>query len=226
MTQPVPFIVAVSDADLQDLHRRLDHTRWPDQVNDQQWSYGTELGYLQALVAYWRHQYDWRAAEARLNRFSHFTATLDGLRTHFIHQRSTHAQALPLVISHGWPGSVVEFLYVIERLTQPERFGGSPEDAYHVICPSLPGYGWSEAAHEPGMNPAAIARRHIALMRLLGYERYAVQGGDWGCLVSRETAAQDPEHCVAIHLNMMPPFPPSDLEDPMSLLTEKEQAVM
>lgn len=226
MTQPKPFTVQVSDADIADLHRRIDQTRWPDQVNDDRWSYGTELNYLKELVDYWRHQYDWRAHEARLNRFEHYTLAIDGLRTHFIHQRSTHADAMPLLITHGWPGSVVEFLDIIQPLTQPERFGGDSKDAFHVICPSLPGYGWSEAAHTPGMNVPAIAKRHVQLMAALGYSRYLVQGGDWGAMVSRETAAQDTTHCVGIHLNMIPPFPPSDLDNPDALMTEQEAKSM
>lgn len=222
MSKIKPFTIAISDAAIADLHRRLDQARWPDQLNDSDWSYGTDLDYLKALVDYWRRDFDWRAQEARLNGFDHYQVAFDGLNTHFIHQRSPHKNATPLLLNHGWPGSIVEFLEVIPRLTEPDKFGGRAEDAFHVVSPSLPGYGFSEAAHEPGMNTRAIAKRHVALMELLGYDSYFCQGGDWGAMITRQVADLDPQHCRAIHLNMVLAGPPEQ-GDAMAGVSEAEQ---
>ncbi len=219
------FRIAISESAIADLHHRIDNTRWPDQLNDNDWSYGTEKSYLLSLVDYWRNSFDWRKQEAQLNSFAQFTTDIDGLNTHFIHQRSPHPQATPLLINHGWPGSIVEFMELIPRLIEPEKFGGKPEDAFHVIAPSLPGYGFSEAAKQPGMNTRAIARRHVALMAKLGYHSYICQGGDWGSMVTRHVAELDPEHCRAIHLNMVVALP-ADTSDPMKGVSEEEQVLL
>lgn len=224
MTTATPFRIEVGDDAIEDLKSRLLNARWPDQVNDEDWSYGTELNYLRELADYWVNEYDWRQHEARLNAFDQFLLNIDGLETHFIHQRSPHENATPLLITHGWPGSIVEFLHVIPRLTAPEKFGGRPEDAFHVVAPSLPGYGFSAAAREPGMNTRAIARRQIELMELLGYSHYVAQGGDWGAMVTRHVADLDPQHCLGIHLNLVLAGPPADADDPMAGLSEKEKA--
>jgi pimeloyl-ACP methyl ester carboxylesterase len=225
MSEITPFRIAIADSAIADLHQRIDNTRWPDQLNDEGWSYGAELGYLKSLVDYWRNGFDWREQEAQLNGFDQFTTEFDELSTHFIHQRSPHPQATPLLINHGWPGSIVEFMELIPRLVEPEKFGGNVEDAFHVIAPSLPGYGFSEAAKTSGMNTRAIARRHIALMAKLGYERYICQGGDWGAMVTRHVAELDPEHCRAIHLNMVLALP-ADAEDPLKGVSAEEQALL
>lgn len=218
-----PFRFQFSDQAISDLHQRIDLTRWPDQVNDADWSYGMERGYLQELVAYWRQQFDWRAAEARLNAFDQFLLDLDGLDIHFIHQRSPHPNATPLLMCHGWPGSIVEFLEVIPRLTEPERFGGRAEDAFHVVCPSLPGYGGSPAAAAPGLHPGKVAQRHARLMATLGYSSYLAQGGDWGSPITQLTAGCDPEHCQAIHVTIIAPIPPAGVADPMALVADHEK---
>ena len=221
---PRPFAFRVPDAAIEDLHRRLAATRWPDEVNDGAWGWGVPLATMQALCAYWREEFDWRHAEARLFAHPNYLIDIDGLDTHFIHVRSPHDKAVPLVITHGWPGAVFEFLAVIPFLTHPERFGGSAADAFHVIAPSLPGYGFSTAASQPGMSQRAAARRHARLMAALGYDRYVAQGGDWGSMVSQQTAVVDPAHCAGLHLNMVVPVPPKDVADPMSLVSPGEMA--
>ena len=169
---------------------------------------------------YWRDGYDWRTQEARLNSFSHFRTRIDDQSIHFLHARSAHAEALPLLITHGWPGSIVEFLDVIPRLTDPESFGGQASDAFHVVAPSLPGYGWSEPPRTPGWDEHRIAGAFIDLMGRLGYSRYGAQGGDWGAQVTTRIGALDPEHCAAVHLNMALGVRP-EVDAP---LTDGEQA--
>jgi epoxide hydrolase len=196
------FHIEVEDAVLEDLRRRLREARIPDQIEGTGWEYGIPRDYLRELVDYWRDRYDWRAEERRLNELSHFKTRIDGQSIHFIHARSGHPDALPLLLTHGWPGSVVEFLDVIPRLTQPEAHGGRAADAFHVIAPSLPGYGFSEPTRTRGWDVARIARCLVELMSRLGYGRYGAQGGDWGAQVTTRIGALDPEHCAAIHLNM------------------------
>jgi microsomal epoxide hydrolase len=220
-----PFTVNISQLEIDDLQRRLANSRWPDQVNDKNWSYGTDIGYLKKLVDYWQNDFDWKTQEKDINKFDQYLLDIDGLDIHFIHQRSPHTSATPLIITHGWPGCFLEFLDLIPRLTEPEKFGGRSEDAFHVICPSLPGYGFSSAAIQTGMTTRKIAERHIKLMSALGYDSYIAQGGDWGTMVTRHTADLDPEHCKAIHLNMVLAFPPKNLKDPMSVVTEEEKKV-
>ena len=209
MTEQVePFSVSVDEAVLEDLYRRLEHTRFPDRIDNTGWTYGISVDYLAELVGYWRHSYDWRSEEARLNTFDQFRTSIDGLKVHFIHVRSPQPGARPLLLTHGWPGSVVEFLDVIPRLVDPQANGGEPGDAFHVVVPSLPGYGFSEPPRSPGWDVARIARAWIELMDRLGYSRYLAQGGDWGAQVTTWMGALDPEHCAAIHLNMAPGIPP------------------
>ena len=187
------FEIRVDDQVLEDLHRRLVQTRFPDQIADTGWDYGIPVDYLRQLVEYWRDSYDWRSEEARLNGFEHFRTDIDGQRIHFIHARSAHPDARPLLLTHGWPGSIVEFLDVIPRLTNPESYGGQASDAFHVIVPSLPGYGFSEPPRSPGWDVPRIARAFIALMDRLDYPDYVAQGGDWGAQVTTWIASLDPE---------------------------------
>jgi epoxide hydrolase len=218
-----PFRIAASDAEIDDLRRRLRATRWPDREAVDDWSQGIPLGYVQDVCAYWAEKYDWRAREERINRFAQFRTELDGLGIHFLHVRSRHADALPLVVTHGWPGSIVEFQKVIEPLTDPTAHGGEARDAFHVVCPSLPGYGFSDKPARAGWNVERIARAWAALMARLGYGRYVAQGGDWGAMVTTAVGLQDREHCAAIHLNM-----PIAAPDPATLgsLSEREQGAL
>ncbi|GMU77355.1 MAG: microsomal epoxide hydrolase [Acidimicrobiia bacterium] len=221
---PTPFTVDVPQAVLDDLHERLARTRFPEQIPGAGWDYGTELAYLRELVAYWRDIFDWRAQEARLNAFDQFTATIDGANVHFIHQRSPEPGALPLVITHGWPGSVVEFLDVIGPLTDPRAHGGDPADAFHVVAPSIPGYAFSGPTVDRGWNPRRIAEAWATLMAGLGYDRYGAQGGDWGAIITTQLGLADPEHLAGIHLNMVVAGPPPD-GDPEPLSEADQQAL-
>jgi epoxide hydrolase len=214
------FEIRVDDSVLDDLRNRLASTRLPDQIEGTGWEYGISVDYVRELVDYWRDTYDWRAHEARLNELAHFRTSIDGQSIHFIHARSRHADAFPLLLTHGWPGSVVEFLDVIPRLTDPEAHGGNAADAFHVVVPSLPGYGFSEPTRTRGWDVRRIARAFTELMRRLGYERYGAQGGDWGAQVATRIGPLDPEHCAAIHLNM----PLADRPDEPLPLSEAEKA--
>jgi pimeloyl-ACP methyl ester carboxylesterase len=214
-----PFEIDVSDLVLDDLADRLAATRFPDEIEDTGWDYGVPIGYLRELVEYWRDGYDWRAHERRLNELDHFRTLIDGQQIHFVHARSAEENAMPLLLVHGWPGSIVEFLDVIPKLTDPENHGGRAEDAFHVIVPSLPGYGFSEPTRTRGWDPERIAHAFIDLMARLGYTCYAAQGGDWGAQVSTRIGALDSEHCAAIHLNMPIAVPPAE---PVALTAEEE----
>ena len=219
----VPFRVEIPQADLDDPHRRLDGTRWPDELPGAGRSRGVPLGYLKELAAYWRTSYDWRAAEARLNQFPQFTTVIDGVRVHLLHVRSPEPRALPLLLTHGWPGSVAEFLHVIGPLTDPGAHGGDPADAFHLVIPSIPGYGFSGPAREPGWDFARIAAAWAELMRRLGYDRYAAQGGDVGALISLTLAGLHPERVAGVHVNFLPAPPPGDPAQ-LAGLSEAEQA--
>ena len=221
MPAPIePFEIDVSDLVLDDLADRLATTRFPDELDDTGWEYGMPVGYLRELVEYWRHAYDWRTHEAQLNELANFRTEIDGQQIHFVHARATDADALPLLLIHGWPGSVVEFLDVIPKLIDPQNHGGRAADAFHVVVPSLPGYGFSEPTRTRGWDPERIARAFIELMARLGYTRYAAQGGDWGAQIATRIGALDPEHCAAIHLNMPIAARPAE---PVAL-TDEEQA--
>lgn len=197
-----PFRIAIDDAVLVDLRQRLRATRWPEPETVDDWSQGTPLAWLREVCAYWAESYDWRAREALLNRFSQFVTTIDELDVHFIHQRSPHPGARPLLITHGWPGSIVEFHKVIEPLVDPTAHGGSAADAFHVICPSLPGFGFSGKPQRTGWGVERIAAAWAELMARLGYERYFAQGGDWGSAVTRELGVTHTAHCEAIHVTL------------------------
>ena len=184
--------------------------RLPDQIDGTGWEYGMPTDYLRTLVEYWRDEYDWPAQQARLNELPHFRTRIDDEQIHFIHACSPHADALPLLLVHGWPGSVVEFLEVIPRLTEPDAHGGDARDAFHVVVPSLPGYGFSEPTRTRGWDVPRIACAFMELMASLGYGRYGAQGGDWGAQVTTRMGGLDPAHCAAIHLNMPVAGPPQE----------------
>jgi epoxide hydrolase len=218
-----PFRIAATDDQLDDLRRRLRATRFPERECVDDWSQGVPLAYVQDVCAYWAEKYDWRARESRLNRFPQFKTELDGVGVHFIHARSPHEDAMPLVMSHGWPGSIVEFHKVIEPLTNPTAHGGDARDAFHVVAPSLPGYGFSGKPQRSGWNVQRIARAWSQLMPRLGYRRYAAQSGDWGAMVTTCIGIQDPGNCLGIHLNMpIAPPDPATLSD----LTDKEKSAL
>lgn len=202
-----PFRVDVPDAVLDDLRARLANTRWPDQIPGSGWEYGTDLAYLQDLCETWRTTFDWRAQEARFNRWPHFLTDIDGQQVHFVHARSPEPDALPLLVTHGWPGSVAEFLDIVDPLRDPASHGAPGAPAFHVVCPSIPGYAWSGPTTEPGWDLARVARAWPVLMARLGYDRYGVQGGDWGAMISAEVARVDAAHVVGLHSNMLLTFP-------------------
>jgi pimeloyl-ACP methyl ester carboxylesterase len=203
-----PFRIDVPEAELNDLRGRLNAASWPERETVEDWSQGVPLEYMKELCAYWADSYDWRATEARLNALPQFRTEIDGLGIHFVHVRSPHPEALPLVMTHGWPGSIVEFLKVIGPLTDPSAHGGDAGDAFHVVCPSLPGYGFSDKPQRPGWGVERIAAAWVELMVRLGYERYGAQGSDWGTSITASIGQQDPEHVAGIHLT--PPLAPPD----------------
>jgi pimeloyl-ACP methyl ester carboxylesterase len=216
-----PYRIDVPNAVLDDLKERLARTRWPDAETVDDWSQGIPLAYTRDLAAYWADGYDWRPREAALNRFDHHLTEIDGLDIHFIHQRSPHDDALPLLITHGWPGSIAEFQKVIEPLVNPTS--GRAEDAFHVICPSLPGYGFSGKPSRTGWGVDKIAQVWDTLMVRLGYDRYGAQGGDWGAAVTTQIG-RNRGHCIAIHLNMPIARPPAGSGG--GDLTEDEQQAL
>ena len=216
-----PFKVSVEENQLQELRERIRRTRWPERETCDGWDQGVPLAYAREMADYWADEYDWRRWENRLNQWPQYKTEIDGIDIHFIHLRSSHDNALPVIISHGWPGSVVEFHKIIEPLASPEKYGGSIEDAFHVVIPSLPGYGFSGKSTTTGTTADVIGRMWGKLMARLGYDRYVAQGGDWGAMVTTCIGAQDHEHCAAIHLNM--PIVPVD-PDTMESLTEAEQS--
>jgi pimeloyl-ACP methyl ester carboxylesterase len=197
-----PFRIAVGDDVLDDLKSRLRKTRWPEAPPVDDWSQGVPLQWIEEVCRYWAEDYDWRRREALLNRFPQFTSEIDGLNIHFLHMRSPHAGAMPLIITHGWPGSIVEFHKVIEPLVDPVKDGGDPADAFHVVCPSLPGFGFSAKPKTTGWGIDRIAAAWATLMDRLGYARYGAQGGDWGSAVTTALGALDAEHCAGIHITL------------------------
>jgi microsomal epoxide hydrolase len=207
------FKVDIPQSQLDDLKRRLAATRWPDEMPGVGWSRGAPLGYVKELAEYWRTSYDWRAAEAQLNQFPQFLTQIDGVRVHFLHVRSPELNAMPMILTHGWPSSVVEFIDVIGPLTNPVAYGGNAADAFHVVIPSMPGHAFSGPTRQPGWDTERIAQAWKTLMRSLGYDRYLVQGGDWGMPISLRLALADPEHVAGVHLNMLATFPPANPSD-------------
>ena len=201
-----PFKTHVPDSVLADLHRRLAETKWPDQIPGTTWEYGVDIKKIRELEEYWQNGYDWRAQEAKINRFDQFTTEIDGQRIYFIHQRSPRPDAIPLMLIHGWPGSIVEFLELIQPLTQPKD-ANTP--AFDVVVPSLPGVGFSGPTTARGWSPDRMAKAFIVLMDRLGYSRYGVQGGDWGSTIARDMAHDAPERVIGVHVNLLVLDPPS-----------------
>lgn len=203
-----PFTIAVPDSALADLRQRLGRTRLPDQIANTSWEYGTDIHYLQELLQYWQEEFNWREQESELNQFDQFITNIEDIDLHFIHQRSSHDTAIPLLLVHGWPGSIAEFTHILPQLTEPEN----PADAFHVIAPSLPGFGFSSAPESPGYSPERIAKLLAALMERLGYQRYAIAGGDWGAIINRHLANHYPERLIGMHSNMLLASAPADEE--------------
>jgi pimeloyl-ACP methyl ester carboxylesterase len=211
-----PYSIDIPLSALDDLKERLGRTRWPDELPGVGWDLGVPLEYLKGLTEYWATTYDWRSQEGALNEFDQFTTVIDNQNVHFLHVRSTEPEALPLLITHGWPGSIAEFLDIIDPLVNPVAHGGDPADAFHVIAPSIPGFGFSGPTHETGWNTVRVAHAWVELMSRLGYERYGAQGGDTGAMVSPELGRIDPEHVVGVHVNSLLTFPsgqPDELKD-------------
>jgi pimeloyl-ACP methyl ester carboxylesterase len=204
MTTPRPFTIHVSDEVLLDLRTRLERVRWPDEIPGATWRYGSNLAYMKELIAFWRERYDWRTHEARLNRLRQYTVSLGGIELHFIHEPGVGPNPLPLLLSHGWPGSIVEFEALIPRLTNPGRFGGDSADAFTVVAPSLPGYAFSFQPNQPRFGVGQIADLFATLMTdVLGYARFAAQGGDWGAFITSRLGVACPERLVGIHVNLL-----------------------
>ncbi|TDB75473.1 epoxide hydrolase family protein [Micromonospora sp. KC723] len=219
-----PFRIDIPQAALDDLRRRIRATRWPAEPYGGGWSRGVPGAYLRELADYWATGYDWRAAEAELNRYPQFTTDIDGATVHFLHVRSPEPDALPLLLHHGWPGSVAEFLRIIGPLSDPRAHGGDPSDAFHLVVPSLPGYGFSSPLRETGWDTTRMARAFAELMRRLGYHRYAAQGGDFGSAVALDLGVVDPDHVVGVHINMLMTGPADPAE--LAELDERDQARM
>ena len=212
---PEPFTIAVPDEVLHDLRQRLTYTRWPDEIPGSSWQYGTSLAYLKELGDYWLHRYDWRTQERLLNGFQQYRVQLDDITLHYIHQPGLGPHPLPIVISHGWPGSIYEFVKIIGPLTDPARYGGDPADAFTVVAPSSPGYGFSHVPQQRRLNIEDIASLFARLMtEVLEYPRFAAQGGDWGAFITARLGFAYPQEVVGIHLNMVPVAPhPSERAD-------------
>ncbi len=201
---PRPFAIHVPDPVLADLRARLERVRWPDEPPEAGWRYGTSLAYMKELVDHWRERYDWRAHEARLNRLTQFTVDLHGVELHFIHEPGVGSSPMPLLLSHGWPGSIVEFERILPMLTDPARFGGDPRDAFTVVAPSLPGYGFSFRPDQPRFGVEEIADVFASLMTdVLGYRRFGAQGGDWGAFITSRLGLVYPDRLAGIHLNLL-----------------------
>ncbi|HZQ12625.1 MAG TPA: epoxide hydrolase [Pseudolabrys sp.] len=203
-----PFHFKASDNDLADLRRRIEATKWPEQETVADDSQGVRLKTMQQLVHYWQTEHDWRKCEARLNALPNFVTEIDGLDIHFIHVRSKHDNALPMIVTHGWPGSVIEQLKIIDPLTNPTAHGGTAADAFHLVIPSLPGYGFSAKPTKPGWNPVSIGKAWATLMQRLGYSKYVAQGGDWGAIIVDVMGLQQPPGLLGIHTNMAATVPP------------------
>lgn len=211
MNAPIPFRIRVDQQALDDLHFRLERTRWQDPIPDSGWTYGADQDYIAELCDYWRTEYDWRNAEARINAHPQFIAPVDGVDLHYLHVRGKGPNPFPLLLLHGWPGSIWEFMEVIGPLTDPASVGGDPADAFDVVVPSLPGFGYSGKPRTPGWGVTRIAGAMNELMARLGYRRYGTQGGDWGGIISAQLGADFPGSCVAIHVNQTVAQLPADI---------------
>jgi pimeloyl-ACP methyl ester carboxylesterase len=217
-----PFRIEIPQSELDDLRERLSRTRWPDELPGVDWRYGVPLGYVQSLAETWLNSFDWRTWEARLNSYPQFTTTIDGQNVHFLHVRSPEPNAFPLILTHGWPGSVFEYLDVIDSLSDPRALGGDPKDAFHLVIPSLPGFGFSGPTHETGWSNYRTARAWATLMDRLGYAKYGAVGNDAGSMISPEVGRIDGDHVVGVHVTQIFSFPtgdPSEFEG----MTEQEQ---
>jgi len=226
MTDPdsiQPFEVEVAPEEISDLRRRLEEARWPDQLPGAGWTYGTDQRCLRSLCEYWREEFDWSGFKDRFNAFDQYVTTIDDQPLHFYHVSSPEPSARPLLLSHGWPGSVAEFLDVLGPLADPAAHGGDPANAFHVVAPSLPGYGFSGPTRERGYDAERIASAFAELMERLGYDRYFAQGGDWGALITALLASNHPDRVEALHTNMLF-VSPSRLDDPMGMLGEEGRA--
>jgi pimeloyl-ACP methyl ester carboxylesterase len=217
-----PFAVEIADAEIDDLKQRLARTRWPNPETVSDWSQGVKVENAKSLIDYWEHEYDWRRFERELNRLPQFVTAIDGLDIHFIHVRSKNPNAMPLILTHGWPGSIVEFLKLIGPLTDPVAYGGDVEDSFDVVIPSLPGFGFSQKPTETGWTVARVATAWVQLMRRLGYEKWAAQGGDWGSVVTSALGAMRPDGLLGLHLNTQYAFP---ARIPETLSPEERHAV-
>jgi epoxide hydrolase len=221
------FRIEIPEADLDDLRDRLARTRWPSDLPGVGWSRGVPLEYLRELAEHWRTGYDWREHEAQLNELPQFTTTIDGANVHFLHVRSAEPDALPLIMTHGWPGSIVEFLDIIDPLTDPRAHGGDAADAFHLVIPSIPGFGLSRPTVEPGWSAGRVGGAFAELMSRLGYERYGAQGGDEGAIISPDIGRAAPDHVVGVHVNAASvgfmPFPPL-AESELAALSDSERA--
>jgi pimeloyl-ACP methyl ester carboxylesterase len=213
----IPFRLDIPRGELEDLHDRLDRIRWPDELPGVGWAYGIPRGYLSDLTYYWRNEYDWRAAEAQLNEWPQFTTTIDGASIHFAHIRSPEPDAIPLIIVHGWPGSIAEFTRIAAPLVDPRNHGGDPADAFHLVLPHIPGFGLSGPTREGGWEYRRVARAFAELMRRLGYERYGTQGGDWGAAIAREIGRTQSRRVIGVHLNFLSDATPVTEPTPQEL---------
>ena len=222
MTDISPFVISISDEQIIDLKNRIANTRWPDAETTSGWNQGVPLAYVKELVQYWGEQYDQQRLANRLNAFDNFKTNLLGSSIHYMHINSSNPNARPLLLTHGWPGSVVEFLKVIDPLTEPQEHGGTADDAFHLVIPSLPGYGFSDKPQATGWGVEKIADAWSTLMARLGYSQYFAQGGDWGSVITSYIARQDPEHCLGIHINMGIVAPDPNAEN----LTANELSIM
>jgi epoxide hydrolase len=220
-----PFRIDIPEAELDDLRARLARTRWPDQLPGVGWDYGIPLDYVRELAEYWRSGYDWRVHERELNAFPQYTTVIDGQRVHFLHVRSPEPDALPLILTHGWPGSVVEFTGIIGSLTDPAAHGWDRGDAFHLVVPSIPGFGFSGPTSDRGWDVRRVARAWDELMSRLGYQRYGAQGGDWGSSISRELGVAHPDHLIGVHLNMLLPQVPDGISDLTKTERERVEAM-